>query len=405
VDRLLCSWAFERADVSDELSEALQVVPLSATPVEAVELAKGAAARAARRVHPLIGLQKRLNGYLHVLREELDIELEVDPEGDTLTLEDGDVPIYVCLQPGTQQRPRPGTQQRPRSVASPHRLRSVVRSWDRFKRGSTIRLDSVGPLLTNAVTDTSATGRRAQAVEEGPLDHSSFERKLDAELGRGRRQSTRVSLALLHCLATEGDPDQELDAAVLGEVEELVRSSLRVYDIVEQARDQEFRLILPGASHNDCAAVIARIRQRLAASKEPLQLCVGTATSPGEGTTGADLLTRAARAREQDRQRLLSGEVEIDSIPASMVERFARQQEHPSTIWLGGVPLRMPVRVLRSDRGIRLKLPLSFLRRGTSFRIDLDHGKHCSGVLQGAVLGRYRAADQTPVVYLEVQTE
>lgn len=64
----------------------------------------------------------------------------------------------------------------------------------------------------------------------------------------------------------------------------------------------------------------------------------------------------------------------------------------------------MPVRVLQSDQGLRLKLPLAFLRKGTAFRLDLEHGKHCSGVLRTAELGRYRSTDDAPVVYLEITT-
>ena len=120
VDELLCRWAFDKQEVSDQLLGALQEVPPMATPAELEVLGSGAPAAAARRVHPLLGLQGRLNAYLH----ELQVGLEVDPEGDTLTPDENDVPIYVHIPLGTRTRRRGST--------SPRRLRSMVRSWDRL---------------------------------------------------------------------------------------------------------------------------------------------------------------------------------------------------------------------------------------------------------------------------------
>jgi diguanylate cyclase (GGDEF)-like protein len=395
VDELLCRWAFDRQEVSGRLLGALQEVPLIATPAELEQLASGSAAEAARRVHPLVGLQGRLNGYLHGLQGAR--RREVDPEGDTVSLDENEVPIYICIPAGTRDR---------RDSTSPRRLGAMVRSWEQFKRGTAFKLDAVGPLLSNTRSTTSRTpGPKPERPPGGSADRSYFERRLAEELGRGRRQGASVSIVLIQVLPS-GDP-AALDQETLERVEELVAGSLRVYDIICQQGGLELMLILPGADSVACASVVARIREQLCSEPAPLplQLSIGTASFPDEGDQSLELMAQAGRARQRDQRRLLQGEVEIDSIPASMVEGLARRDdEQPTTIWLGGVPIRMPVRVLQSDQGLRLKLPLAFLRKGTAFRLDLEQGKHCSGVLRTAELGRYRSTDDAPVVYLEITT-
>jgi hypothetical protein len=139
-DRLLCRWAFEKADVAAALIEALDAVPLIATPAELAELSEGWAASAAALVHPVSGLQARLNAYLHVLlaagRTADDDRRASD---DAVDVEGDDVPLYVAIEAGTRWR----------AAKEGHRsLGAVVREMAPEEQTSSLGLGVAGALLS-----------------------------------------------------------------------------------------------------------------------------------------------------------------------------------------------------------------------------------------------------------------
>jgi hypothetical protein len=198
--------------------------------------------------------------------------------------------------------------------------------------------------------------------------------------------------------------DQGLLLESLERVERPIRHGLRAYDILGRT-ESGFLMILPDADADACAAVVARLRQNLESvddGESRVRICVGASSCPDDGADHEALMACAREAIERDRQRLLDGTVEIDKVPVSMVERLAEREEE-TAIWFFEFPRRMIVQVLQTLDGVRLKMPLSFLRRGKLFRLDAKHGPF-AGMVKEALVSRYRSADDAPVVYLDVTT-
>ena len=236
-----------------------------------------------------------------------------------------------------------------------------------------LRLTAAGPLLCNATA--------VPRVRDGDY----FAERLQAELSRCTRHDQPLAVALV----------EEIDGAPGAHIGE----GLRAYDVVCEAQGRSL-LILPGAGPAACAVVVARLRQRLEGSR----VAVGTACFSADGSSAAELVAAADRSLERDRTRQLEGRVELDRIPPSMVEGLERDNQE-TTVWFRGLPKRLPVQVLRTQAGVRLKLPLSFLRSGREFRIDADAARPLAGVVREVMLSRYRALDDSPVVYLDVSPD
>lgn len=238
-----------------------------------------------------------------------------------------------------------------------------------------------------------------------------FEERLKAELNRAGRFHRSISLVMIQVLElVEGDrclpvSDQgPFLESLLEQVEQPIRHGLRAYDILGRT-ESSLLMILPDTDADACAAVVARLRQHLESIDDGdsrVCICVGASSCPDEGTDRETLMACARTAIARDRQRLLDGTVEIDKVPVSMVERLPDREEE-TAIWFSEFPRRMMVQVLQTLEGVRLKMPLSFLRRGRVFRLDAKHGPY-AGVVKEALVSRYRSADDAPVVYLDVTT-
>jgi len=134
-----------------------------------------------------------------------------------------------------------------------------------------------------------------------------------------------------------------------------------------------------------------------------VQVCVGTGTWPEDGTNPTGLVTRALQALRQDRRRMHDGQVDIDEVPPSMVERRRRDRSQPARVLFEGFPQQVSVKAVETPEGLRLRMPLRFLRIGSAVQFDLAEGS-TTGVLKNAVLGRTSTADSVPMLYLEVST-
>lgn len=161
VDRLLCRWAFEKADVDAALLQALDAVPLIATPAEVAELSAGWAASAANLVHPVSGLQARLNAYLHVLlaagRTADDDRRATD---DAVDVEGEDVPLYVAIEVGTRCRA---------ASEGPRSLGHVLREMEPEEQVSSLGLGVAGALLSGGPLGQDS-GEDDEVKDEGGGD-------------------------------------------------------------------------------------------------------------------------------------------------------------------------------------------------------------------------------------------
>jgi hypothetical protein len=360
LDQLLCRWAFYGQEVSKAMREAMRGLDGAPKPRR-----RSWEEAAASRVHALEGLRERLNAYLHVLWDA------------------GCVPPVTAAEDTvpTRVRPNPGRapQTTPRVNVGARLDRLISTLGGRETLSTSVELDlEAGALLAEPIPELSRRVRHPSVLEE----------RLAEEISRATRQELELSLVTVSLLDPEADG-----------VGQLLGRSLRDYDVLSRGGDGQYRILLPGAGSDDCAVVVARLREKL-----EVAVAVGTATFPEDGTTARQLMAAAQRAHARDVARQVDGTVEMDRVPASMVESISGSfsGERSATVWFSGLPRRMVVQVLMTMDGVRLKLPLSFLRKGQRFRLDADLGQPFRGVVREALVSKYRAADESPLIYLDV---
>lgn len=325
IDRLLRRMAAGQ-EITDELTAALtrhHGDPISGDP-EA--LSRGWAREAARRVHGVNGLERRLRSYLDAL------ELREDDEGEVVSLQ-AEPPSEPALL-ARRTRPRP-LEDKPMPFEQ-------ERTWT--------------------------------------AERHYFRRRLAEEVSRCGRDGAPLSVVMVRARGIQHGARSSLSL-----VEDSIRRGLREYDIFCHTAAGEYRLILPGADGRACALVTERLRRRVTAALADgpaLHVGFGCASWPEQG---GDLVEEASVALIGERQRapLAAGRPELDP--------------YPTTVWFEGFPQQVKVQATPTPQGIRLRMPLRFLRRGSAIRLESK-----GAVLVDAALGRGKAADTVPTLYVDV---
>ena len=139
-----------------------------------------------------------------------------------------------------------------------------------------------------------------------------FEERLNEELSRsqraglGRRFSVMV-LDLNDFKATNDQYGHPVGDAVLRDVGEFLVTHLRHHDVACRTGGDEFSVLLPDLSGEDCGHLIDRMRGGLetanASRQIPISLSIGTASWPEGGDTVEALLSRADEAMYADKHR------------------------------------------------------------------------------------------------------
>lgn len=124
-----------------------------------------------------------------------------------------------------------------------------------------------------------------------------FDRRLQAEVERARRQQQQLALLMIDVDGfkrvndwsghVEGD-------AVLAAVADVLRTGVRVFDVCARYGGDEFAVLMPGASGDVAHAVAERIRRRVEGSFR--QAAVPVSVSVGAATLGAGGSPRALLA-------------------------------------------------------------------------------------------------------------
>jgi diguanylate cyclase (GGDEF)-like protein len=400
VDDLLCSLMLDGVYVVDELYEALNRV--HDNPIVAYEspgeLTSGWARRVAGKIHPVTGLQERLQAYLQTILEEQAEREEPEELERALELElgeledlreqgqrDEDVPIII-------------------SVPEPDSIEGE--EIERTEEAITGTLDQLLDQIASLKSQVEELQARSRSTLPGSHNRRYFEQRLAEEVSRASRLNEPLSVILFEIIELEQvfcSLGSEATSTILRQLGKSVRRSLREYDILSRNEAAEFMVILPGATPQDCSTVVARLRSQFSANAEA-EVCMGTASWPQDAGNVVELIDEAKSAMERDRQRLLAGEVEIGSIPASMVEGTSERTEQHTTVWFEGFPQEVRVRAVQTPQGLRIKLPLRFLRSGSSIHLDLPEGT-LSGTLRETVLGISKPVDNVPMLYLDVATD
>jgi diguanylate cyclase (GGDEF)-like protein len=156
---------------------------------------------------------------------------------------------------------------------------------------------------------------RAMAYRDpltGLWNRRYFEDRLKEELGRsqraglGRRFSVMV-LDLNDFKATNDRYGHVVGDGVLKDVGQFLVTHLRGHDVACRTGGDEFSVLLPDLSADDCGHLVERLRTGLVTTngerRIPLSLSIGTASWPEAGDRVDGLLTHADEAMYADKNR------------------------------------------------------------------------------------------------------
>jgi diguanylate cyclase (GGDEF)-like protein len=139
-----------------------------------------------------------------------------------------------------------------------------------------------------------------------------FEERLNEELSRSQRagssrQFSVLVLDLNDFKATNDRYGHPIGDGVLRDVGEFLVTHLRQHDVACRTGGDEFSVLLPDLSAEDCGHMLARLRGGLeranATRRIPIALSLGTASWPDAGDTADALLTRADEAMYADKHK------------------------------------------------------------------------------------------------------
>jgi diguanylate cyclase (GGDEF)-like protein len=158
-----------------------------------------------------------------------------------------------------------------------------------------------------AVTDAE-TYAHAAAVDplSGAFNRRYFHQRLDEELQRSRRHDIPVALLMIDVddFKSVNDAFGHLAGdAIIREVADILRRSVRVFDVCTRFGGDEFAIVMPGSGAESARAIAERIRERIdsfrsqdpALAQSRVTVSIGLATSLPV-MSGRDLVECADRA-------------------------------------------------------------------------------------------------------------
>ena len=140
----------------------------------------------------------------------------------------------------------------------------------------------------------------------GTFNRRHFQARLEEELQRSRRDGLMLALLMIDIDDFKSVNDSFghlVGDTVIKDVAEILRRSVRVFDVCARFGGEEFAVLMPGSSVESAAKVAARIRERIEAYR-PLDrnleavhvtVSVGLAVLMG-GMSASDLIARADNA-------------------------------------------------------------------------------------------------------------
>ena len=157
-----------------------------------------------------------------------------------------------------------------------------------------------------AVSPTSELDSLERLASADPLtglaNRRGGERDISAEISRARRQTTPLSCLLLdidHFKSVNDTSGHQAGDYVLREISELLRRTVRAYDILVRWGGEEFLIVLPGVTPEQARKLAERLR--LAVEQMPLSGIDGVTASIGVSALGKDYSFEAMFA-EADRR-------------------------------------------------------------------------------------------------------
>jgi diguanylate cyclase (GGDEF)-like protein len=178
---------------------------------------------------------------------------------------------------------------------------------------------------------------RAMAYRDpltGLWNRRFFEERLTEELSRSQRAGSgrRFSVMVLDLNDFKQINDHyghPIGDAVLKQVGEFLVTHLRHHDVACRTGGDEFSVLLPDLSADDCGHLVDRLRAALTATNAgreiPISISVGTASWPEAGDSAEALAARADEAMYADKR------LQKDpAIPTATVPRRGRPRRVPT---------------------------------------------------------------------------
>ncbi len=144
----------------------------------------------------------------------------------------------------------------------------------------------------------------------GVWNRRYFDERLSEELSRaGRDEQRRFSIMAVDVNDLKRINDTEGHAGgdrAIKWVANFLKDTLRSHDVCCRTGGDEFTVIFPELGGQDCAPLIARVRQQLEAANanrdKPIGLSFGTSSYPDDGTSLRELMDGADAAMYRDKR-------------------------------------------------------------------------------------------------------
>ena len=156
--------------------------------------------------------------------------------------------------------------------------------------------------------ERSQTVTREAAIDmlTGLFNRRHFMQRLEEELERARRQGAPLTAVMLDVDNFKqlndrlGHPGGDAVLRVVGDV---LRRSVRLFDVCARFGGDEFAILMPGSSSDSSAQIAERIRRDVEGSRpligpwsDELRVTASIGIATGTGTSGEDLIARADEA-------------------------------------------------------------------------------------------------------------
>jgi diguanylate cyclase (GGDEF)-like protein len=138
-----------------------------------------------------------------------------------------------------------------------------------------------------------------------------FEERLKEEISRSQRAGSSRKFSVLvvdinDFKSVNDTHGHQTGDAILRWVGMFLTDQLRTHDVPCRTGGDEFTVLLPDLSGDDCGRILDRLREKLkqasAGRDIPVCLSLGAASWPEDGATGAELLARADEAMYADKR-------------------------------------------------------------------------------------------------------
>ena len=158
-------------------------------------------------------------------------------------------------------------------------------------------MESISAPASDALYNALAYEQAQRAANSDRITAPAQIRELTTQIGRERARSQRcgtplslivISISNLNELVARGNATKQ----ILSRLGELIKEQVRETDMVAPHTDNAFVAVLPDSGQQEADEVSIRIREAIARmpGTGDLQVCLGSATSPGNGDTFEDLL-------------------------------------------------------------------------------------------------------------------